>query len=68
MQVFVSRGHMATCAVACAYACSLPHHWVSLLAIVQAGSASLQEQQQLKPDQQELAEQLRKVTVIVTVW
>ena len=62
MQVFLSRIHMASCALACAYACSVPHQWPFLLHILQAATASLQEQQPpLEPDQQELVDQLRKV-------
>ena len=56
---------MASCALACVSACSLPHQWPSLLAILQAGIASLQEQPNPNPDQQQLAEQLRKVLLFL---
>ena len=61
LQVFVSRDHLATCAAACAYACELPFQWGPLLAIVQAGSASLEGVQTLNQDQQHLADELHKV-------
>lgn len=61
VQVFVSRGHLATCALACAYACGLPFMWTPLLAIVQAGTAGLQGLQTLEQAQQQLADDLHKV-------
>ena len=61
VQVFVSRGHLATCALACAYACELPFMWAPLLAIVQAGIAGLEGLQTLEPAQQQLADDLHKV-------
>ncbi|DBB06293.1 hypothetical protein WJX77_007210 [Trebouxia sp. C0004] len=59
-QVFLGRGDMAACALECAYACTTPHHWGALLAILQAGSASLQEQPDTATSHQDLAEQLRE--------
>lgn len=61
VQVFVSRGHLATCALACAYACDLPFQWAALLAIVQAGLAGLEGLQTLDQDQQQLADNLHQV-------
>ncbi len=64
VQVFLGRGDMAACALKCAYACTTPHHWPALLAILQAGSASLQEQPDAHTSHQDLAEQLHEVLVI----
>lgn len=61
MQVFLGRSDMAECALACAYACTTPHQWPALLAILQAGTASLQEQQDPEEGQQHLADQLHEV-------
>jgi len=61
VQVFLGRSDMAACALECAYACTTPHHWAALLAILQAGSASLQEQPDEHTSHQDLAEQLREV-------
>ena len=63
VQVFLGRSDMAACALECAYACTTPHHWPALLAILQAGSASLQEQTDADTSHQDLAEQLREVWV-----
>lgn len=63
VQVFLGRSDMAACALECAYACTTPHHWPALLAILQAGSASLQEQPDAHTSHQDLAEQLREVLV-----
>lgn len=67
VQVFVSRGHLATCALACAYACGLPFMWTPLLAIVQAGTASLQGLQTLEQAQQQLADDLHKVCFAIAL-
>ena len=61
VQVFASRGHLAACALACAYACDLPFMWAPLLAIVQAGTAALEGFQTLEQAQQHLADDLHKV-------
>ena len=63
VQVFLGRSDMAACALGCAYACTTPYHWPALLAILQAGSASLQEQPDADTSHQDLAEQLREVFV-----
>ena len=63
VQVFLGRSDMAACALECAYACTIPYHWPALLAILQAGSASLQEQPDADTSHQDLAEQLREVFV-----
>lgn len=47
--------------MACAVACNVPFQWASLLAVVQAGNASLEGLDTLEPDQQQLAADLRKV-------
>ncbi|KAL0036267.1 hypothetical protein WJX79_010808 [Trebouxia sp. C0005] len=59
-QVFLGRADMAACALECAYACTTPHHWAALLAILQAGTASLQEQPDAHTSREDLAEQLRE--------
>lgn len=61
VQVFLGRADMAACALECAYACTTPHHWAALLAILQAGTASLQEQPDAHTSREDLAEQLREV-------
>jgi hypothetical protein len=61
VQVFLGRGDMAACALECAHACTTPHHWAALLAILQAGTASLQEQPDAHSSHQDLAEELREV-------
>ena len=63
VQVFLGRSDMAACALECAYACTTPYHWPALLAILQAGTASLQDQPDADTSHQDLAEQLREVFV-----
>lgn len=68
MQVFLGRSDMAVCALACAYACTTPHQWLALLAILQAGTASLQEQHDPEDGQQNLADQLHEVLLMRLVY
>lgn len=61
VQVFVNQGHLAACALACAYASEVPFQWASLLAVVQAGCATLEGLTTLDQTQQQLADELHKV-------